>query len=216
MSPARLISSGSPFEKTYGYSRAVVWGDEVHIAGTTGYDYAKMTMPDDVAEQTRNIYATFAKVMGEAGGELADIVRLRTFVTDAAYGEAVLKVQGEVFGAIRPGGDDRRRPGAVEPGNEGRDRGRRAAATGGSAFGRVAGMARPRPMGLWARWGDIAGGHAAATCPAAPSCNRRANFRRCRRKKKKLKESKMAFFLFFSLSFTFWNRGFSKGWSRKN
>ena len=102
MSPARLISSGSPFEKTYGYSRAVLWGDEVHIAGTTGYDYAKMTMPDDVAEQTRNIYATFAKVMGEAGGELADIVRLRTFVTDAAYGEAVLKVQGEVFGAIRP------------------------------------------------------------------------------------------------------------------
>jgi enamine deaminase RidA (YjgF/YER057c/UK114 family) len=102
MSRAKLISSGSPFEKMYGYSRAVIWGDEVHIAGTTGYDYTTMTMPDDVAEQTRNIYATFAKVMGEAGGRLADIVRLRTFVTDAAYGEAVLKVQGEVFGAIRP------------------------------------------------------------------------------------------------------------------
>ena len=102
MSRAKLISSGSPFEKMYGYSRAVVWGDEVHIAGTTGYDYTTMAMPDDVAGQTRNIYATFAKVMGEAGGKLADIVRLRTFVTDAAYGEAVLKVQGEVFGAIRP------------------------------------------------------------------------------------------------------------------
>ena len=102
MSPAKLISSGSPFEKMYGYSRAVIWGDEVHIAGTTGYDYTTMTMPDGVAEQTRNIYATFAKVMGEAGGKLADIVRLRTFVTDAAYGETVLKVQGEVFGAIRP------------------------------------------------------------------------------------------------------------------
>ena len=102
MSRAKLISSGSPFEKTYGYSRAVVWGDEVHIAGTTGYDYATMAMPDDVAEQTRNIYATFARVMGEAGGALADIVRLRTFVTEAAYCEAVLKVQGEVFGAIRP------------------------------------------------------------------------------------------------------------------
>ncbi len=61
-----------------------------------------MTMPDDVAEQTRNIYATFAKVMKEAGGELADIVRLRTFVTDVSYCEAVVKVQGEVFGAIRP------------------------------------------------------------------------------------------------------------------
>jgi len=102
MSGAKLISSGSPFEKTYGYSRAVVCGDEVHIAGTTGYDYATMTMPDDVAEQARNIYSTFAATLKEAGGALADIVRLRTFVTDAAYCEAVLKVQGEVFGAIRP------------------------------------------------------------------------------------------------------------------
>ena len=102
MSDHKLISSGSPFEKTYGYSRAVVSGDEVHIAGTTGYDYAKMAMPDDVADQTRNIYATIAAAMNEAGGGLADIVRLRTFVTDVAYCEAVLKVQGEVFGAIRP------------------------------------------------------------------------------------------------------------------
>jgi len=102
MSSRKLISSGSPFEKAHGYSRAVVTGDEVHIAGTTGYDYEKMAMPDDVAEQTRNIYATFAEVMKDAGGELADIVRLRTFVTDAADCEPVLKVQGEVFGAIRP------------------------------------------------------------------------------------------------------------------
>lgn len=102
MSDRKLISSGSPFEKTYGYSRAVVCDDEVHIAGTTGYDYAKMAMPDDVAEQTRNIYATFAGVLKEAGGGLADIVRLRTFVTDAAYFDAVLKVQGEVFTEIRP------------------------------------------------------------------------------------------------------------------
>jgi len=102
MNDCKLISSGSPFEKAYGYSRAVVSGDEVHIAGTTGYDYAKMAMPDDVAEQTQNIYGTFAAVMKEAGGGLADIVRLRTFVTDSAYFDAVLKVQGEVFGAIRP------------------------------------------------------------------------------------------------------------------
>jgi enamine deaminase RidA (YjgF/YER057c/UK114 family) len=102
MSGAKLISSGSPFEKAYGYSRAVVAGDEVHIAGTTGYDYARMAMPDDVAEQTRNIYATFAAVLKEAGGGLADIVRLRTFVTDRAYFDAVLKVQGEVFSEVRP------------------------------------------------------------------------------------------------------------------
>jgi enamine deaminase RidA (YjgF/YER057c/UK114 family) len=98
----KLVSSGSPFERIYGYSRALVCGDEVYIAGTTGYDYAAMAMPEDVAQQTRNIYATLAQAMKEAGGELADIVRLRTFVTDAAYCEPVLMVQGEVFGAIRP------------------------------------------------------------------------------------------------------------------
>jgi enamine deaminase RidA (YjgF/YER057c/UK114 family) len=102
MSDRNLISSGSPFETTYGYSRAVVTGDEVHIAGTTGYDYAKMAMPADVAHQTQNIYGTLQEVMREAGGVLADIVRLRTFVTDPSYCEAVLKVQGEVFSEIRP------------------------------------------------------------------------------------------------------------------
>ena len=98
----RLLSSGSPFERAYGYSRAVVVGDEVLISGTTGYDYASMMMPDDPAEQTRNIFATFAAVMRQAGGTLADIVRLRTYVIDAADCEAVLKVQGEVFGDVRP------------------------------------------------------------------------------------------------------------------
>jgi enamine deaminase RidA (YjgF/YER057c/UK114 family) len=102
MNDRKLISSGSPFERTYGYSRAVRSGDELHISGTTGYDYKTMAMPEDVAEQTRNIYATFATVMKEAGGGLADIVRLRTFVTDSAYFDAVLKVQGEMFGEIRP------------------------------------------------------------------------------------------------------------------
>ena len=98
----RLLSSGSPFERTFGYSRAVLAGAELLISGTTGYDYAVMTMPDDPAEQTRNIYATFAAVLKEAGGTLADIVRLRTFVTDAAYCEAVLAVQGEAFRDICP------------------------------------------------------------------------------------------------------------------
>ncbi len=103
MRPAhRLISSGSPFERTYGYSRAVVTGDEIHVSGTTGYDYALMTMPDDPAEQARNIYATFAEVLREAGAELSDIVRLRTHVADPSFCEPVLKVQGEVFGEIRP------------------------------------------------------------------------------------------------------------------
>ena len=63
-----------------------------------------MAMPDDPAEQARNIYSTFAAILKEAGGELADIIRLRVYVTDHAYCEPVLKVQGEVFGAIRPAG----------------------------------------------------------------------------------------------------------------
>jgi enamine deaminase RidA (YjgF/YER057c/UK114 family) len=100
----RLISSGSPFKSTFGYSRAVVSGDEVHISGTTGYDYSRMAMPDDPAEQTRNIYATFAAVLRDAGGTLADIVRLRTFVTDIAYCEPTLRVQGEIFKDILPAG----------------------------------------------------------------------------------------------------------------
>jgi enamine deaminase RidA (YjgF/YER057c/UK114 family) len=98
----KLISSGSPFETAYGYSRAVVSGAEVHVSGTTGYDYATMAMPDDASEQARNIFGTIAAALKEAGGSLADVVRLRAYVTDPAWCEAVLKVQGEVFGDIRP------------------------------------------------------------------------------------------------------------------
>ena len=103
MAPARRsISSGSHFETAFGYSRAIISGDQVHISGTTGYDYRTMTMPEDVGEQARNIYTTFIAVLEEAGASLADIVRLRTYVTDLAYCEAVLKVQGEVFRDSRP------------------------------------------------------------------------------------------------------------------
>lgn len=102
MPARRLISSGSPFESAFGYSRAVVDGDYVFISGTTGYDYATMTMPEDVADQARNIARTFAAVLAEAGAGLADIVRLQTFVTNPDYCEPALKVQGEIFGAIRP------------------------------------------------------------------------------------------------------------------
>ncbi len=101
MSGRRPISSGSPFEKTFGYSRAVVWRGEVHVSGTTGYDYATMTMPDDPGEQARNIFRTIGKVLEEAGGSLADVVRLRTFVTHESFCDAVLAVQGEIFGGIR-------------------------------------------------------------------------------------------------------------------
>ena len=100
--PRQLISTGSPFETAFGYSRAVIDGGFVFVSGTTGYDYATMTMPEDPAEQARNIFATVAKVLQEAGVSLADVVRAQYFVTDRAYCEPVLAVCGEVFGAIRP------------------------------------------------------------------------------------------------------------------
>jgi enamine deaminase RidA (YjgF/YER057c/UK114 family) len=102
MPTRRLISSGSPFESAFGYSRAVVDGDYVHVSGATGYDYATMTMPEDVADQARNIYRTIAAVLAEAGVDLAGVVRLQTFVTAPEHCEPVLRVQGEIFGQIRP------------------------------------------------------------------------------------------------------------------
>ncbi len=98
----RLISSGSPFERDYGYSRAVVDGDFVFVSGTTGYDYATMTMPEDAGGQARAIWATVAAVLSQAGADVASIVRVQTFVTDAAFCEPVLRVQGEVLADVRP------------------------------------------------------------------------------------------------------------------
>jgi enamine deaminase RidA (YjgF/YER057c/UK114 family) len=100
----RLISTGSPFEKAFGYSRAVVDGDLVFISGTTGYDYATMIMPDDPAEQTRTIFKTVEKVLAEAGSSMSQILRAQYFVTDRAYCEPVLAVCGEILGDVRPAG----------------------------------------------------------------------------------------------------------------
>ncbi|MBA4270422.1 MAG: RidA family protein [Bosea sp. (in: a-proteobacteria)] len=98
----RLISTGSPFETAFGYSRAVIDGDLVFVSGTTGYDYVTMTLPEDAAEQARNIFRTLETVLAEAGASLAGVVRAQYFVTDRAYCEPVLAVCGEVFRAVRP------------------------------------------------------------------------------------------------------------------
>ena len=98
----RLISTGSPFETAYGYSRAVVDGDLVFVAGTTGYDYATMTIPEDAGEQTRNIFRTLETILADAGSSMSRILRCQYFVTDRAWCEPMLKVCGEVLGEIRP------------------------------------------------------------------------------------------------------------------
>lgn len=97
-----LISSGSPFEEKIAYSRAVVVDGWVFVSGTTGYDYATMTMPDDVADQCRNALSTIAKAVGEAGGQMSDVVQVRYILPDGADFEACWPVLQEVFGAVRP------------------------------------------------------------------------------------------------------------------
>jgi enamine deaminase RidA (YjgF/YER057c/UK114 family) len=98
----RLISSGSPFEEQIGYSRAVVDGDYVHVSGTTGFDYATMTLADGVVEQCEQAVANIAAALAEAGGSLADVVRVRYLVPDAADFEPCWPVLRRAFGEARP------------------------------------------------------------------------------------------------------------------
>jgi enamine deaminase RidA (YjgF/YER057c/UK114 family) len=98
----KLISTGSPFEKTAGYSRAVVQGDWCFVAGTTGYDYASMTMPQSVEEQARNCLATIGRALADGGFSFADVVRAHYYVTDRAFVHRVYPILGETFGDIRP------------------------------------------------------------------------------------------------------------------
>ena len=98
----RLISSGSTFEAEAGYSRAVVDGEWVFVAGTTGFDYAAMTILEDPAEQARQAFRNITAALTEAGASLADIVRVRYFVSDIADWSTIVPVLGEVFGTNRP------------------------------------------------------------------------------------------------------------------
>jgi enamine deaminase RidA (YjgF/YER057c/UK114 family) len=98
----KLISSGSPFERVAGYSRAVVQGDWCFVAGTTGYDYSRMAMPDDVSAQAENALATVQKALAEGGFAMSDVVRATYYVTEVEYADAVFAVTGRVFGEIRP------------------------------------------------------------------------------------------------------------------
>ena len=96
------ISTGSPFETTFGYSRAVRHEDTVYVSGTTGYDYATMTMPDDVGAQAANALATIDKALREAGSSIQDTVRVVYYVGDRNDVDAVVKAVGPVFKDIRP------------------------------------------------------------------------------------------------------------------
>ena len=98
----RLISSGSPFEAQGGYSRALADGEWVFVAGTTGFDYAAMTISDDPAEQTRQALRNIERALAEAGASLADIVRTRYYIPDPTDWPHIMPVLGEAFATIRP------------------------------------------------------------------------------------------------------------------
>lgn len=98
----KLISSGSDFEKIAGYSRAVVQDDWCFVAGTTGYDYEKMELPDDLAAQTENTLGTIEKALIEAGFSKKDVVRANYIVRDASYADIVFPIVGRFFEGIRP------------------------------------------------------------------------------------------------------------------
>ena len=96
------ISTGSPFEKSMGYSRAVVKGGWCFVSGVTGYEYTTMQIPGMASEQARNCFRTIEAVLREAGFEMTDVVRVQYTLTNAGDVDEVTPILGEVLGEIRP------------------------------------------------------------------------------------------------------------------
>lgn len=97
-----LISSGSTFEQDIGYSRAVVDGDWVFVSGTTGFDYATMTLPEGLLEQTEQCLRNIEAALRQAGAGLADVVRVHYILPDATEFPACWPVLRKYFGEVRP------------------------------------------------------------------------------------------------------------------
>lgn len=101
MSERRRVSSGSPFEPTIGFSRALRVGDRVWVSGT-GPVWADGTCPDDAGTQTRRCFDIILAALAEAGATLTDVVRTRMYLTTADDADAVSAVHGELFSQILP------------------------------------------------------------------------------------------------------------------
>jgi len=96
------ISSGSRFESEIGYSRAVVAGDWVFVAGTTGFDYASMQIAPGVAEQAAQCFKNIAAALEQAGATLDEVVRVNYILPDAADFEACWPVLRQYLGRAKP------------------------------------------------------------------------------------------------------------------
>ena len=98
----KLISSGSEFEEKVGYSRAVVDGKTVYVAGTTGYDYATMSISEDPIEQAEQCFINIEKALLEAGSSLDDVVRVHYILPDRLDFEPCWPVLKKYLGRARP------------------------------------------------------------------------------------------------------------------
>lgn len=98
----QLISSGSPFERDMAYSRALVDGDWIFVSGTTGYDYATMTISDDVATQADQCFRNIAKALEQAGASLANVVRVHYILPNASDFPHCWPVMRKHLGDVRP------------------------------------------------------------------------------------------------------------------
>ena len=96
------ISSGSPFEQQIGYSRAVVAGDWVFVSGTTGFDYSRMTIEDDVVAQAQQCFKNIEAALQQAGSSLQDVVRVNYVLPNGADFEPCWPVLRKYFGEVRP------------------------------------------------------------------------------------------------------------------
>lgn len=98
----RLISSGSKFEADIGYSRAVVDGEWVLVSGTTGFNYATMTIEEDVVAQCEQALRNIEAALAQAGAGFEDVVRANYLLTSAADFEKCWPALGKAFGSVRP------------------------------------------------------------------------------------------------------------------
>ena len=100
--PHTLISSGSRFEAQIGYSRAVVHGDWVFVSGTTGFDYATMSISDDIVEQTEQCLQNIDAALRQAGAGMAEVVRVTYVLPDGSQFPLTWPVLQRWFGSVQP------------------------------------------------------------------------------------------------------------------
>ena len=96
------ISSGSTFEAQIGYSRAVVAGDWIFVSGTTGFDYATMSISEDLLEQTEQCLKNIESALQQANSSLNDVVRVTYVLPNGAEFEQCWPVLRKYFGDVRP------------------------------------------------------------------------------------------------------------------